>query len=87
MSLLFRLSGKCNWLTMPQVDKYDRVDFVCPTLKIAVNLLDGYSRPIEEMNENLFRMKWNGTEDELKSHIKNGTLDSFCDPKSSVVGR
>ena len=69
------------------MDRYDRVDFVCPTLKIAVNLLDGYSRPTEEMNENLFRMKWSGTEDELISHIKNETLHSFCDPESSVVGR
>ena len=73
------MSGKCNWLKIPKVDRYDRIDFVCPTLKIAVNLLDGYSRPTEEMNENLFRRKWNGTEQELQKHIENGTLDSFCD--------
>ena len=80
---LFRLTGKCNWATIPKVDRFDRVDFVCPTLKISVNLLDGYSRPKDEMNENLYQMKWNGTENLLKSHINNGTLDSFCDPKKS----
>ena len=80
---LFRLTGKCNWATIAKVDRFDRVDFVCPTLKISVNLLDGYSRPIEEMNENLYQMKWNGTENLLKSLINNGTLDSFCDPKKS----
>ena len=60
---------------------------MCPTLKIAVNMLDGYSRPIEEMNENLFRMKWYGTEKALRRHIENGTLDSFCDPRNGSVGR
>ena len=74
-------------LTIPQVDRYDYVDFVCPTLKIAVSMLDGYSRPIEEMNENLFRMKWNGTEKALRSHIESGTLNSFCDPRHGSVGR
>ena len=66
-----------------KVDPYNRVDFVCPTLKIAVNLLDGYSRPIQEMNENLFRRKWNGTEQELQKHIENETLDWFCDRTKS----
>ena len=50
-------------------------------------MLDGYSRPIEEMNENLFRMKWYGTEKALRRHIENGTLDSFCDPRNGSVGR
>ena len=77
------MSGKYNWLKIPKVDRYDRVDFVCPTLKIAANLLDGYSRPREEMNENLFRRKWNGTEQELQKHIKNGKLDWFCDRTKS----
>ena len=65
------------------MDRFDRVDFVCPTLKIAVNLLDGYARPVEEMNENLYQVKWNGTENSLKTHINNGTLNSFCDPQKN----
>ena len=65
------------------MDRFDRVDFVCPTYKISVNLLDGYSRPVEEMNENLYQVKWNGAENLLKGHINNGTLDSFCDPQKS----
>ena len=83
LSLHPRLFGKCNWLKIPKVDRYDRVDIVCPTLKIAVNLLDGYSRPTEEMNENLFRRRWNGTEQELQKHIENGTLDWFCERTKS----
>ena len=80
LTIYFRLSCKCNWLTIPKILTYDRVDFVCPTLKVAVKLLDGYSRPGAEMNENLFRRKWPGTVDGLRSSIKNGSLDSFCDP-------
>lgn len=78
-----QLHCQCNWLTIPHTDLYDRLDLVCPTLKIAVKQLDGYSRPEEEMNENIFRRKWHGTEDDLRNRIRNGSMDSFCDPSNS----
>ena len=56
-----RLSGKCNWLKIPKVDRYDRVDFVCPTFKIN-------RRNEQELMQE--KMEWN-------EHIENGTLDSL----------
>ena len=77
-----RLSCKCNWLVIPYVDLYDQQHFTCPTEKISTNLLDGYNRPNRERNENIFRRKWHGTKNDLINNIRNGTIDSFCDPKS-----
>ena len=65
------------------MDLYDQQHFTCPTEKISTNLLDGYNRPNEERNENIFRRKWSGTRDDLINKIRNGTIDSFCDPKSN----
>lgn len=64
------------------MDLYDQQHFTCPTEKFSTNLLDGYNRPNEERNENIFRRKWPGTRDGLIDKIRNGTIDSFCNPSS-----
>lgn len=78
-----QLYCSCNWLVVPRTDLYDVLQFVCPTLKIAVKQLDGYSRPENEMNENIFRRRWRGSENDFKSSIQNGSIHSFCDVSSS----
>ena len=77
-----RLSCSCNWLVVPRVKYYDYMEFVCPTLKITVRQLDGYSRPESEMNENIFRRKWQGSEEDFKRNVQSGSIHSFCDPSS-----
>ena len=77
-----RLSCSCNWLVVPRVKYYDYMEFVCPTLKITVRQLDGYSRPESEMNENIFRRKWQGSEGDFKRSVQNGSIHSFCNPSS-----
>lgn len=62
------------------------MDFVCPTPIIAVKLLDGVTRPKAEMNENIFRRRWLGSVEQLRDSIRNGTLDSFCDPNHNDSG-
>ena len=76
------LSCKCNWLIIPYVDGYDEQQFTCPTSKISSNILDGYLRPDSERNENIFRRKWPGTRNDLIKKIRDGSIDSFCDPES-----
>ena len=84
--IFFRLSCKCNWFhPMTMMEIYDRFEFVRPTPKITVKLLDSYSRPDDQMNVNLFQRKWKGGHNEagineLKRQMMNG---SFCDPESS----
>ena len=84
------LSCKCNWFhPMTMMEIYDRFEFVCPTQKITVKLLDTYSRPDDQMNLNLFQRKWKGGHNEeginkLKRQMMNG---SFCDPESSETKR
>ena len=68
---------------------YDRFEFVCPTSKITVKLIDTYSRPDDQMNLNIFQRKWTGGHNEegineLKRQMMNG---SFCDPESSETQR
>ena len=63
----------------------DRFEFVCPTPKITVLLLDNCSRSNDQMNMNLFQRKWTGGNNEtgineLKRQMING---SFCDPESN----
>ena len=70
---------------MTMMEIYDRLEFVCPTPKITVLLLDSYSRPDDQMNVNLFQRKWTGGNNEagineLKRQMMNG---NFCDPKSN----
>ena len=84
------LSCKCNWFNqMTMMEIYDRFEFLCPTQKITVRLLDSYSRPDDQMNLNLFQRKWTGGHNEeginkLKRQMMNG---SFCDPESSETQR
>jgi hypothetical protein len=61
---------------------YDRFDFVCPTPRITILLLDSYSRPPDQMYLNIFQRKWKGGIDEkgmndLKKQMMSG---EFCDP-------
>ena len=81
-SIFSRLKCKSNWLTIPKIDIFDQVDFVCPTLKLNVDLLDDYSRPITEMNTNIFQRKVdkNMNMTVLRQHLNDGT---FCDPSRS----
>ena len=65
------------------VDLYDEQQFTCPTSKITSNLLDGYLRQNNERNENIFRRKWTGTRNDLINKIRNGSINSFCDPARS----
>ena len=82
-SIFSRLKCKSNWLTIPNIDIYDQVDFVCPTLKLNVDLLDSYTRPKSELNVNIFRRKVdeNMNMTQLREKLNDGT---FCDPTKSV---
>ena len=80
---IYRLSCKCNWLVIPRIHLYDRLEFVCPTLKIAFKQVDGYSRPQQDMNENIFRRQWDGTLEDFWNSIRSGTIHSFCNPSSN----
>ena len=53
--------------------------------KFVLKQVDDQLRPTAEMNENVFTRKWNVGLDGLKRRIKNGILDSFCDPAKSVM--
>lgn len=79
----YRLHCKCNWLVIPNVDLYDKQIFTCPTDKVTTNLVDGSERTGDTRNENIYRRKWNGSRNDFINRVRNGTIDSFCDPKSS----
>ena len=83
--IICSLSCKCNWLTFSKIDLFDQVDLMCPSLKVAVHLIDGYSRTKDQMNENIFRRKWKGKNlADLKRSLDDG---SFCDPQHSDTGK
>ena len=62
---------------------YDRIQFVCPSLKISVSLLDSYSRPLDQMNLNIFMRKWKGGLNDKEGLMREMKSGNFCDPMHS----
>ncbi len=86
----FRLRCKCNWFhDVTYMEIYDRFDFVCPTPRITILLLDSYSRPADQMYLNIFQRKWKGGIDakgmnDLKKQMMSG---EFCDPNHNETSK